>query len=453
MAFGNRVQQPYPKEITVRPQRRRRLRWLEMALVIGFLFCLCIGLGALGILWRLSSLPAQPVRTDDPLSSLQPDRIAPALALMQLAGDPPDALVTQALYAGQMETVRAILTFRSMLSEAARLGPLLQLARHYAAADQPQIAALVYGQARAVAILAPGLSSFERSQSLVQGSEGLLALGETAAALDCADQAKRIGQQAPDLLPAQRSQLFTSLRPLADQLDDATLRQQLVDLTRNPFLSPQGTLMLNHLAQPAEPVAFDGPVTTAIATRKQRARELAERIAFTNGVDIDPERQTLAQALLAEDEARSAFIGQTQATGLSLSQQLWLALDYREWLLLKLRIAAGGFGLALVPEWEANRTALVRELGARTNALDALLTSLAAAEPEPVNQALLRYTAQSWLALQFELGLYPDRAAVDLDRSLRESVLAVAQAGAPLALPVALAPNASPAGFRIQPVQ
>ena len=38
MAFGNRVQQPYPKEITLRPQRRRRLRWLETVLVIGFLF-------------------------------------------------------------------------------------------------------------------------------------------------------------------------------------------------------------------------------------------------------------------------------------------------------------------------------------------------------------------------------------------------------------------------------
>jgi hypothetical protein len=451
MAFGNRINQPFPSEVAVSP--RRRLRWLEVLLVIAFIFCLLVGLGALSIFWRLYFVAEPVMQTDNPVLSLQPESILPQLALRQLAGDPAEALAAQAFYAGELETSRAILTFRAELPDAARLGLLLQLARHYAEAEQPQIAALLYRQARTVAMLAPTLSSFERSQALIQCSEGFLALNENAAALDSAEQAKRIGQQAPDLLPAQRSQLFNSLRPLADRFADTAFYQQIVELARNPFLAPPGKLILLQLAQRVEPVTFDAALSTAIATRQQRARELADRIAFTNGIDFDPERETLAQALLAEDQARSAFSGQMQAAGLSSSQQLWLALDYREWLLLKLRIAAGGFGLSLVPAWEANRAALTRELTARTNNLDTLFEALAGAESEAIDQAGLRFAARSWLAYQLELGLSPGASAVDLDRRLREAAAALAQADSPLALPIAYEPDASPPGFRIQPVQ
>jgi hypothetical protein len=210
---------------------------------------------------------------------------------------------------------------------------------------------------------------------------------------------------------------------------------------------------VSRLGQRAEPVPFDANLNTAIATRQQRARELADRIAFTNGIDIDPERETLAQALLAEDQARSAFSGQMQTAGLSPSQQLWLALDYREWLLLKLRIAAGGFGLSLIPEWEATLATLTRELAARTNNLDDLYEALAGAETAAVDQIALRFAARSWLAYQQELGLYPDASAVNLDRRLREAAVALAEANRPLALPIAYEADASPPGFRIQPVQ
>ena len=45
----------------------------------------------------------------------------------------------------------------------------------------------------------------------------------------------------------------------------------------------------------------------AVVQRELTARNLADRDALTNGVDIDPEIEALRQALLAEDAARTAW--------------------------------------------------------------------------------------------------------------------------------------------------
>jgi hypothetical protein len=202
-----------------------------------------------------------------------------------------------------------------------------------------------------------------------------------------------------------------------------------------------------------EPVAFDAAVATAIATRQQRARELVDRIAFTGGVDIDPERQALAQALLAEDQARSEFLRQMQTNNLPLAQQAGLWLDHRSWVLWKVRVAVQGYGLVLLPEWEANREGLLRELGAATSNLDNLLTSLAGAQDAPLLQAQIQVEARNWLALQNQLGLYPDSTAADLGQRLSQAQADLAQRHSPLALPVVYNPLASGPPFRIQPVQ
>src|SRR5262245_10490323 len=111
MAFDNRLNAPYAQPFATRPARRRR-RWLERLLVFGFLLCLLVGLGALAMLWRLTAGDTTAVRFDAPLASLRTEHIVPALTLAELAGDPVDALAYQALAAGQLETARALLTYR-----------------------------------------------------------------------------------------------------------------------------------------------------------------------------------------------------------------------------------------------------------------------------------------------------------------------------------------------------
>ena len=65
------------------------------------------------------------------------------------------------------------------------------------------------------AILDTTLPPLERAQLLAQTAEGLAAVEQPAAALDAARQAQIIAAKTPDLLPAQRSQVFTVLRTLA----------------------------------------------------------------------------------------------------------------------------------------------------------------------------------------------------------------------------------------------
>jgi hypothetical protein len=451
MAFDNRWDSALDSSYTIEPVGRRRNRWLEITLLLGFLACLLIGLGALAIFWRLYTDQTPAVQLNDPLASVQPTLITPGLALAELAGDPTEALAYQAFHAGHLETARVILTFTPAANSDSRLGLLLPLARQYLQVNDAAFATLLFYQAQALATLDDTLGSLERSQTLVQIADGLLAAGEREAALDVTIAALRVARQAPDLLPAQRSQLFTSIRPLADQLGDVTLRQQIAELVRNPFLSPTGvSLTSGQLWSQLEPIELTPEVMTAIATRQQRARELVNRIAFTGGADIGPEQAALAQALLAEDGARAQFVSSAQGAGLSPGQQLWLLLDQRAWLLLKIRIASLGFGLSLLPEWEASRASLVRELNAATGAIDNGLQTLINRESDPLTQATLHLEALHWLALQHELGYTLAGSPEQLNQRLAATQAQLTELGSPPPFPVAYEATANRPGFRLQ---
>jgi hypothetical protein len=447
---------PEPLELQLDPlfaatppkrSKRRRRRWLELLLLLGFLFCLLLSLAALALFWN--ALRTDERMSERPLQSLRTDQIAPQLTLRALIGDPVDALAHQALTAGQLESSRVLLFFQGSANHTTRLSLLLQLARRFAQAGQTPQAISVYQQAHALAVLDATLASLERSQALIQCGEGYLAAQEPAAALHSANQALRIAQQAPDLLPAQRSQLFTSLQPLAEALGDEALRQQVAELVRNPFVQVSGTLLTSQLWSLLTAPSLDDTLTTAIATRQQRARELADRIAFTGGADIDPERIALAQALLLEDQARSAFLDRTRSSDLPPAQRLWLLLDHREWLLLKVQIAAQGFGLSLLPDWEANQAGLEREVAAVMGNLDALFNNLAAAQPDAITQASIRLEARLWLAAELARDLYFGGAPLEISQRIGQDQSELARLGQPLALPIGYDPAAIPPGFTI----
>ncbi|HXF64604.1 MAG TPA: hypothetical protein VNK95_23435 [Caldilineaceae bacterium] len=447
----DRLELEYPEQ---RRLRRRPQAWLQLTLLIGFLFCLLLGVGALAALMLLQTEPAIDENAS-PLASFPRQQIIPHHALAQLAGDPPAALAFQALQAGELDTAFAISLFTTELADTQRLALFLQLARRYVETERPEEAILAYHLARSTAILGASLTTLERSQALLQIAEGLLDAGNREAALDAAVQARRLAVQTPDLLPAQRSQVFESLRPIARQLEDPAFLAEINDLVRNPYLSPSGVLLVSHwltlTAALTETMAPDPAVSAAVAARTQAARVLADRIAFTGGVDIDPERQTLAAALLAEDQARGAAFQRTLAAGLSLNQQFGLLLERRSWLALQTRIALGGFGLSLVPEWEANAQTLRDELASTTTNLMAVVEAITASLPEPADQALLRAQALTWLAQQAELGMLPPEAPGSISEELRVAQTELARLGRPLALPVGFEREATPPGYRYIP--
>src|SRR5690606_40259485 len=113
---------------------------------------------------------------------------------------------------GELDLAYAIAVFTPELSDPQRLSLLLQLGARYGQSGRPDQAIQVYSLARSTALLVRSLTMLERSQALLQMVDRLLDVEVRNAALDAAVQAKQIGVQTPDLLPAQRSQIFENLR-------------------------------------------------------------------------------------------------------------------------------------------------------------------------------------------------------------------------------------------------
>lgn len=436
----------YPKRP---PLRRNPNLWLQMTLLIGFIFCLLLGVGALTALVLLRSEPAAPTHeVREPVSFAQ---ITAQHALRQLAGDPADALAYQALPAGELDLATAIAVYSVDLPDPVRLTILLQSGRRYLAAGRSADAVQTYGLARALAVTTPDLTFSERSQALIQIADGLGAAGASAEAADAAVQALRVAEQSPDLLPAQRSQVAETLLSLADELRDPSLRGQVNSLLRDPYLTPAGALLPIQLAALGEPLDPDPEVGAAVIRREQAAAILVERMRITGGIDFEPERNALAVALLEEANIRALAFQRMTGAALTPGQQYTLLDQRRAWTALRLRIAYGAFGIDLLPEWSANRQPILQEYAAITNNMVAVAEALVAAGDDPVAQAQQRTVHQLWLVQQAEVGLYLDRPLLELDERLRQLQNELANLGSPVSLPVAYDDQARPAGFRIVP--
>jgi hypothetical protein len=434
---------------------RRRHLWLQLTLSIGFIFCLILGVGALSALFLLRTEPENQSGVS-PLAILPTEGIAPQHALAQLMGDPPKALAYQALQAGELDLGYAITFFTVELSDSDRLALWLQIGRRYLATENTELGMRAYANARTIVVLSPSLTFNERSQALLQIAEDLVKVDAVNEALDAATQVKRLAEQTPDILPAQRSQLFESLRRVATQVGNTSTEAERFEAeidaaARNPYLTPPGLLLVNQWASIAEPLAADPGVQEAMNLRHQAARALADRITHTGGIDIDPERQTLATALLNEDQARNAAFQRTLAAGLTLGQQFTLLQERRTWAALRLQIATGALGMSLVPEWEANVNTLQQELSAANNNLLVVVEALTTTQVDPLKQAMFRVETQLWVAQQTEIGLVADRTLADLSDQLRFLQSELVRLGAPLALPVAYNAEAHEPGFRILP--
>ena len=427
----------------------RRRPWVEVTLMAGFIVSLLIGLTALAALFFVRQATA-PDLADSPVAAFDPARITPELAVRHLMGDPAQALAYQALNAGELETAHASALFDTRAAGSERAGFWSALARAYQTAGRDEQRLQAYQVMASLAILDETIPPQERTQLLTQVAVGYLELGETTAARDALTQVKRMGEQLPNLLPAQRSPIFSTLLPVAEQLDDAALAAQLTELARNPFMTPSGVLLTPQLATRPAPLPLDQALNEALAARHDAARVLSDRITFTNGGDIEPERQALADALRREDQARNEYFQAALSGVLNNEQRLWLFSEQRTWQIIKERIALGAYGLSLVPEWEGNLEAIVNDVVAMTGQIDVVLTQMAGSPPTSVDDAMLAVEALNWLALQYELGFYPDAPAASIGERLRVAQETLASLGAPLALPVGYDAVATPPGFRLR---
>ena len=437
---------------TLDRNERRGKPWLEITLLSAFLVCLLIGLLALAafMLYRGSS---EPNLADDPLRAFEISEVSPVLAIKQLTGDPANALAYQALNAGELTTAHALVLFDTSTAGSQRSGLMMQTARAYVKANQLDQAAQVYRLAQALAILDPTISPIERNQMLVQVADGFGVAGQEEAARESAYQAMITAAQLPELVPAQRSAIFSGIAPVAKAIGDEQLLEIVEDLARNPFLTPAGTLLPPMAVQQVEPLPPGEALTAAQTAREQAARQLFDRLQFTGGEDIEPERLALEGALRAEDQIRTEHLARMLNNDLSAGQELSLLAEHRAWIALKTQVALQGFGFSLVPDWEANSDFILQELGSVTSNIDVILDTLAKAAPTQAEQTALQAQGLQWLALQSDLGLYPQAPISSLSQRLEIAQNALAGLGQPPALPVVHMPDAVPPGFRIQSIQ
>ncbi|MEZ4674212.1 MAG: hypothetical protein R2932_08225 [Caldilineaceae bacterium] len=438
-----RLESPYYSA----PINSRRYRWLQLLLVGGFALCTLISIFALVALWWLfGTTPA--ARTSE-LLAVESTQVRPELALMQLAGDPVDALVHQAFQAAEYETTQALVTFGVDLMPTPRIALILQLAQRLQQQEQRAQAVQLYRKGRAIAILDTTLTPLEKADALLQCANGFLALDQEREAIDSAYQVKQIAEQTPELLPAVRARLLQELQPLSAKLSDDLLRQQIRELSRSPYLSPTGIVIQEQLPFAEGSLEFDAQLSEIIHNRQLVSRQLAEQLLQDPSANTQPLVSNLAQALRLEDEQRALYFNQISSSqNLTFSLQFWTLAEQRQWLITKLAIAHRAYGLSLVPEWETQQPELTTELTLVTDNLQTILLGLAQSQPEPLAQLTQRIAILRWLALQTELGFYEQRAT-DVDERLRVAQNELALMGTNAALPVSYHLEATSPGYRI----
>lgn len=437
----------FTRTISQSQSDKPRYQWLQFLLLIGFGLCVLLSVLALVALWWLVDTTSV-TRQNDRLI-LHSENVLPQLALMALAGDPVDALAQQAFQAAEYDTSYALLTFGITEMPVSRIAFVLQLAQHFQDHQTDQATQLLRN-ARAIAILDPALSPLEAANALQQCTIGFLALDRGDEAIDAATQVKRIVEQTPDLLPAERNRLLQDLLPITAQLPNETLHQQVQELARSPYLSPDGLLIQTELPFSDGSFEYDTQLTDLIRERQQLSRRLAEQILQAPDANHDSLIQALRQTLQAEDQQRTLYFNQiSSSANLTFPLQFWSLNEQRRWLITKVAIARRTFGLALMPEWEDTSSILLQELTQVTDNLQTVLLAMAQSQPEQLDQFRQRIAVLRWLALQAELGVYPRRAA-DIGERLRIAQNELSLIGTNAALPVQYQVDAVPSGFRIE---
>ena len=434
-----------PKSST-RPGRR----WLQLLLLVGFVLSLLIGLGALVGIYLLPSVEQETALViTDPFLLVEPDRIPPHLALLQLAGADGDGLVRQAATAGEHTLAYSILLYDGTLTPVRQANELLRVGRLFLADDDALRAIAAFNRARTATLFALPMPPLERGQLLARSAEGLLQAGDLAGARQSALQAQHVAAQAAGLLPAQRAQILQSIEPIIRAHGSSEESLRLKELLRSPGQTPPRVALISRLPELRAEYPKPAQLSDIRNRRQAAAQVLIDRILLTGGQDIDPERAELVELLQVEDSLRAEIYAGWNNPALQLAQRHSLLLDYRDWLLVKLQSAEGGFGLRLVESWEAERQNIRIGLGQVMGEMNALMAAQVNEEADRLGRPVLRLETLQWLALQAELGFYPNAPLGDLSSQMEATQAELETLAVPPDLPLYFEAGGDPPGFRI----
>jgi hypothetical protein len=386
--------------------RRRGL----IVLIATTVLLIVVGIASLSAYFLLGSQPFEVPQWQDPLTLVNYSGIDPALAVGGLGGVADKDLVAQALTEGRTDTALAILVFSPSINDRESAGAFLLLADRYQKDGRTEQATNIYRLAGTIATLSPDLPDSGRADTFILAGEGLAGLGERGLAQLYLDQAYGVATVSTYVQPAIRRNLFQRLHKGYLAIDDRERARRSLNMSAEPFSPvavPEPPPVLPVADVPAVPLE----VQEAEAARWRAAQDLARLLSERGGRAPQEALIELANALLAEDQLRVPYYNAQLANATQLPAQISIVQARIDWLVAKYRIARGGYGISLVPEWEMQAEQIRSELTKSYELLFALYADLIVAMPDADQIELATEEALRREILAGTLGRYPNYPA------------------------------------------
>lgn len=397
-------------------QVKRRNPYLGLIIVVGTLtiimFILLVAVGMFLFSGQFSSAQSgggSVLRGKNPLSTVNMAEIDPALALASLGGVAEADVIIEAINKSRPETALAALAYYPTLSDKESAGDFLLLAGAYTARGNPEKAIFCYQMAGLIAALSPNLPDTTRADVFLEAGEKLIEQNQADWSKFYLDQAFVVAAKSPFLQGANRRSVFERLQKDYLRLNEGELARKSLNLTAKPAgLVLDSGVQVFILPQTNEVIALPLSLQEAEGNRWSKAQELAALLVERGGKAPEAAKEALKEALLAEDKEKLPFYAQELKAAAQLSRKIDITIAQIEWLSTKYRIARQGYGLSLVPEWEAQAEQIRAELTKTYETLYALYADLIVALPEvsQIDKATEERLRREVLA--GELGRYPN---------------------------------------------
>ena len=382
--------------------------WVVLAVITGLL--VLVGAVSLGAYFLSREQPFAVPEWHDPLTLVDVERIDPALAVTGLGGVSDGDLTLRALDQVRPDTAFATLVFSPSIPDRETAGDFLLLANRYRSDNRPDLAIASYRLAGTIASLSPDLPDTVRADTFVLAGEGLAGLGEFGLAQLYFDQAYNVATVSPYLQAATRRNIFQRLHQGYQAISD--LERARITLEQTAVSFPAVALAEAPPVLPvAEPPVLSLEVQQAEARRWKAAQELAMALVERGGQAPPQMSNNLREALIAEDQAKLPYFDSQLAAAPNLSAQISILQARIDWLATKYRVARQGYGISLVPEWEAQAETIRADLTKSYELLYALYADLIVAMPDAHQIDLATEEILRREILTGSLGRYPNYPA------------------------------------------
>ncbi|MBM3134096.1 MAG: hypothetical protein FJZ89_02165 [Chloroflexi bacterium] len=399
------------------PLSQKQLYLVLAVIIVILLVAWIVAVGRLLLPERFAS------RVVTPWSQFQRTRVVPSLALRPLAGEADRPIIEQALREGEPETAYVALLSSQAIPPQEQVKSFILLGQRYAQVNDRAKAKLCYQAASLLVTLSAAPFDFDKASTYIQIGKALVGIGEKAEAERNYDYAYVLARYGPFLKDTQAVFVLETLASEYTGLGRLVKAQEceigLNGLSSATPLPAVATVPAPAAAEPSE------EIQTATTRRLRATQRLINSLAGRKDAQ-EQARQSLEDALKAEDDLRSWFYEDRLAAATEATEKAAVGRSQVEWLLLKRQVALQAYGLSIVPAWEKQLKEIESSLNRAYEDYFLARRELVTALPDPQQAAQGKVDLVREQILLGRLGLYPHpdeaRLLADLDRATIELI-------------------------------